>query len=176
MKTTRVAAALAGVAACLALAGRAAAENPRLSELDRKFVQAAASGGAFEVKASDMAKERGGGEAVKRFAQHMIDDHGKANKEFMDLLKKDGIAMPTEMGEKERVNIDRLSKLEGADFDREYLKQQLAAHKGAVALFEEQAKDGKNADLKAFAEKTLPTLREHLKEVTKLAGGDRPEK
>jgi putative membrane protein len=56
---------------------------------------------------------------------------------------------------------DKMSKLSGAEFDREYMKHQVEDHDKAVALFERQAKKGKDAELKAFAERTLPTLKEH---------------
>jgi putative membrane protein len=159
----------------LGLVGLSAAEQPRLGDLDRKFVDAAAAGMA-EVKAGEVAKDRAMSDDVKKFAGHMVTDHTKANKEFTDLLGKKNISAPKEMREQDRAAIDSLSKLKGAAFDREYVKQQLAAHKEAVALFEEESKNGKDADLRAFAEKTLPTLREHLKEVTTLAGGEKPSK
>jgi putative membrane protein len=172
MRLTCVLALVAG----LGLVGVAAAENQRLGDLDQKFVNAAASAGMAEVKAGDLAKERAMNDAVKKFADGMGTDHTKANKEFTDLLGKKGISVPKDLREEDRTAIDTLSRLKGADFDREYLKQQLAAHKVAVALFEEEAKNGKDADLRAFAEKALPTLREHLKHVTSLAGGERPSR
>jgi putative membrane protein len=162
--------------AALGVVSVAAAENPRLSDLDQKFVTVAASGGMMEVKAGDLAKERATNDAVKKFAEHMVTDHGKTNKEFTDMLGNKGIRVPRDMRDEDRTAIDNISKLKGAGFEREYLKQQLAAHKEAVALFEEESKNGKDADLRAFAEKTLPTLREHLKEVTSLAGGERPSR
>jgi putative membrane protein len=160
----------------LGLVGPSAAEQPRLGDLDRKFVDAAAAAGMAEVKAGEVAKDRATGDDVKKFADHMVTDHTKANKEFTELLGKKNVSAPKEMREQDRAAIDNLSKLKGAAFDREYVKQQLAAHKEAVALFEEESKNGKDADLRAFAEKTLPTLREHLKQVTTLAGGEKPSK
>jgi len=34
-------------------------------------------------------------------------------------------------------------------------------HKAAVDLFNGEAKNGKNTEMKAFAQKTLPTIKEH---------------
>jgi putative membrane protein len=54
-------------------------------------------------------------------------------------------------------------------------RRQIRDHEKTIALFEREAKSGKDAELKAFAEKTLPTLKEHLSMVrdlkTKLAKG-----
>jgi len=159
---TCVCAGLTGLA-LLAVAATGRAEEGRLGDLDQKFVNGAASGGQYEVKSSELAADRAADEGTKKFAKHMIDDHSKANKELMSLLDKRKATPPKDMREQERANVDKLTKLKGADFDREYWMQQLAAHKEAVALFEEEAKNGKDADLKAFAEKTLPTIRDHLK-------------
>jgi putative membrane protein len=73
-----------------------------------------------------------------------------------------------------RKMMDKMSKLSGADFDREYMKQQVADHDKTVALFEKQSKNGKDAELKAFADRTLPTLREHqqmAKDINSRVGG-----
>jgi putative membrane protein len=64
-----------------------------------------------------------------------------------------------------------LSKLQGADFDREYLKQIIDCHDKAVTLFEREAKTGTNADLKMVAGGTLPKIKEHLKEARALRDG-----
>jgi putative membrane protein len=57
--------------------------------------------------------------------------------------------------------LDKMSRLSGADFDREYMKHQVSDHDKAVALFEKQSRSGKDAELKAFAGRTLPTLKAH---------------
>ncbi|SRR5579885_757965 len=163
MRATRVLMALAGLACLWATTAAGRAEETRLGDLDQKFVKGATSGGKYEVKSSELAADRAGDDAAKKFAKHMIDDHTRANKELTDLLDKKKVAPPKDMREQDRANVEKLGKLKGTDFDREYWAQQLAAHKEAVALFEEEAKNGKDADLKAFAEKTLPTIREHLK-------------
>jgi len=169
--------ALACLATCVWLIGLSvAAEKKELSDRDQKFVTTAASAGMAEVKAGDIARDRATSDDVKKFAEHMVRDHSKANQELVAILKRAKIDVPKDMREQDQTAIDNLNKQNGAAFDREYIRQQLAAHKEAVALFEDEAKSGKNEELKAFAEKTLPTLREHLKEVTKLAGGDRPSK
>jgi putative membrane protein len=63
-----------------------------------------------------------------------------------------------------------LKQKSGADFDRAYSKAMVKDHKEAVALFKSEAASGKNADLKAFAQTTLPTLESHLKMAESLGG------
>lgn len=146
------------------------------NDLDHKFVRNAASGGLAEVKLGEMAKESASSADVKKFAEQMVNEHTKANKELTELARKAGIEVPTEMQAAERAAVEKLSKLRGAEFDRGYMKQQVDAHKEAVALFEEMSRNGQNKELKAWAEKTLPTLRDHLKHALKVAGQDRSEK
>ncbi len=171
MKQTRVWLTFVGVAALLAAVNVATAEDKGgKGGLDAKFVKGAASGGMFEVKSSELAGDRATSADVKKFAEHMVRDHGKANKELMDLCSKKGIEAPKEMQPQDKTAIEKLSSLQGAEFDRAFMKAQLAAHKEAVALFEEEAKNGKDQELRSWAEKTLPTLRDHLSMAMKHAG------
>ena len=73
--------------------------------------------------------------------------------------------MPSAPGDDKRAEIDKLQALSGADLDRAVIGKLAAAHRDSIELYEQQAKDGADADLKAFAAKTVPTLREHLKMV-----------
>lgn len=64
--------------------------------------------------------------------------------------------------------MDKMAKLSGAEFDREFMKHQVADHDKAVALFEKQSRNGKDAELKAFALRTLPTLKEHQQQAREI--------
>jgi putative membrane protein len=163
-KHTRVVAVLAAWAG-LALAGGAFADDDKAKsgDPDKTFVKKAAVGGLFEVKSSQLAEQRGTGAGAKTFARHMVEDHSKANKELESLAAKKGLELPKELDDKHQKVMDKLSGLSGEEFDREYMTAQVKAHKEAVKLFEDQSKGGQDADLKAWATKTLPTLREHLR-------------
>jgi len=156
----------------LALAAPAAADAPAAGS-DEDFVKTASGAGLAEVNFAELALKQADKADVKAFAQHMIDDHTKANEELLKRANKNNFTPASKMDAKDQEQFTKLSDMKGADFDRAYVQSQLAAHKGAVALFESEAKDGKNADLKAFAEKTLPTLKHHLKMVEKLAGNEK---
>jgi putative membrane protein len=162
----------------------------KVSSDDKNFVKKAAEAGMAEVEMGHVALKQASNEEVKQFAQRMIDDHSKANTELMLLAQSKGITLPANphVGSGGQMNTsvsnatgmtntdsskamkgkddhkkmgDKMSKLSGAEFDREYMKHQVEDHDKAVALFERQAKKGKDAELKAFAERTLPTLKEH---------------
>ena len=133
-----------------------------LSSKDRDFVMDAAMGGMMEVELGRVAAQKGTSDAVKQFGQRMVDDHSKANEELMTLATSKGITLPTELDQKHREHVTKLSSLSGAEFDRAYSKLMLSDHNKDVSEFEKQSAKGTDADIKAFASKTLPTLQEHL--------------
>jgi putative membrane protein len=127
---------------------------------DKAFVAKATSAGQFEVMSSELALQKSTNTDLKSFAQQMVNDHTKANQELTSILTRKGLAAPP-MDQECVDTLNRLSKLQSYDFDREYGKVQLKAHDEAVELFAKASKECQDADLKAFATKTLPTLKEH---------------
>jgi putative membrane protein len=152
---------LAAMSIMTAFNDAAAQTAGTLSKSDKDFVTRAAQDGMAEVALGELATRMASNEEVKQFAQRMVDDHTKANNELKELASKEGITFPNEMSGKQKALQDRLAKLSGADFDREYMRAMVKDHDSAVALFEKQARSGGDPELKAWAEKTLPTLREH---------------
>ena len=128
---------------------------------DSKFVEDAAIGGMAEVELGKLAAEKATSADVKQFAQRMVDDHSKANEELSSLASSKGITLPTAVDAKVQAHVEHLSKLSGAEFDQEYMKMMVSDHDKDVAEFEREANSGKDPDVKAWASKTLPTLREH---------------
>jgi putative membrane protein len=134
-----------------------------LSSMDRKFAITAAQGGMAEVEMSRLALQRASSDAVKQYAQKMIDDHTAANAELMQIASTKGITLPTVPDAKMRAMMAKLEKLSGTAFDHEYVMH--AGHKDHAKmekLFRDQSTRGRDADLKAFAAKTLPVVQQHL--------------
>jgi putative membrane protein len=136
--------------------------NMKMSSADNSFVMKAAMGGMTEVEMGQIALTQASNEDVKRFAQRMVDDHGKANMELKQLAGNKGMQVPAMLDDDHKKTKDKMSKLTGAAFDREYMSMMVKDHQKTVELFERQSKDGKDMELKSWADKTLPTLREHL--------------
>jgi putative membrane protein len=112
---------------------------------------------------------------VKQFGQRMVDDHGKANDELKSLASQKNVTVPAELDAKHKADNARLEKLSGAAFDRAYMAAMVLDHDKDVAEFQRVSKTAKDADLKAWAAKTLPTLEEHQKQAktvnAKVKGG-----
>lgn len=137
----------------------------KLDAKDWKFLKEAAEDGMAEVRLGEMAKQQASQPQVKDLGTQMIADHTKANEELKSIAAKKGLTFPSDVDSKHKTKVERLSKLQGAEFDRAYVADLIKDHKTDIAEFEAIAKSAEDPDVKAFAEKTLPTLRSHLERV-----------
>jgi putative membrane protein len=138
-------------------------DGGKLSNDDRQFIMTAAQDGMAEVQLGKLAQQKASSSAVKQFGQRMVDDHSKANSELESIASKLGATPPKTLDQKHQETMKKLEKLSGDQFDREYAQAMVQDHQKAVSLFEKQAKSGDADELKQFASKQLPILREHLK-------------
>jgi putative membrane protein len=144
----------------VAIAVPAFGENP--SSDDTKFMKEAANGGMLEVELGKIALTNASNSKVKDFGKRMRDDHTKANNDLKKLASSKGVELPTKVEGKEKLTLDRLSKLSGVEFDREYMKAMVDDHKEDISAFENASQKAKDPDVKKFASEHLPTLKTHL--------------
>ena len=141
-----------------------------MSQQDHKWIMETAMGGLKEVELGRIAAQQGTSDAIKQYGQRMVDDHTKANAELMALATSKGMTLPTELDEKTRADVTKLTAMTGASFDRAYARMMVNDHRKKVDNFEKQSQRGRDPDLKAFATKTLPTVQEHLQMARALPG------
>jgi putative membrane protein len=141
----------------------AASSASATNAADHAFVTEAARGGLAEVELGQLASEKASSDQVKQFGQRMVRDHTKANNELKSLAQSKNITLPTDLDAKSKATRDRLSNLSGAAFDRAYMQDMLTDHRKDVSDFRKESQSGKDAEVKAWAARTLPTLEEHLK-------------
>jgi putative membrane protein len=156
------------MAIVLLIAGQAMAATTHTHTMSSKgsmsatnFAKQVAMGGMAEVEISRIATTQGSNADVKSFAQRMVDDHSKANDELKALAQQKSWTLPTDMDAKHKATLARLSKLNGAAFDRAYMKAMMTDHKQTVAMFQRYSRTGTDSDLKAWVDKTLPTIQGH---------------
>jgi putative membrane protein len=133
-----------------------------LDKDDERFMVKAANGGLMEVAAGKLAHEKGSSKEVKEFGHHMMEDHEKANNELKQLAEAKKVMLPDSLDSDSKDKLDKLSKKSGKDFDKAYMDAMVSDHKKDVNDFEDATKNAKDTEVKAFAEKTLPTLKMHL--------------
>ncbi len=141
-----------------------------------QFVQMTAMSDMFEMESSKLAAQKAQDSDTKQFAQRMMQDHGKTTQELKSLMQSaniSGAQIPTQLDQKHQSMIQQLQQASGQQFDQLYERQQVQAHQEAVMLFQSYAQNGDNQQLRQFAQKSLPTLQEHLQMAQKLqqAGG-----
>jgi putative membrane protein len=135
-----------------------------ISPSTQDFVTEAANSDMLEIESSKLVAAKADAKD-KAFADQMIKDHTATSAELKGLVSsgKVQVNLPSVMDKAHGAKLDKLNGLSGADFVKAYEDMQVSAHKDAVSLFERYGKSGDNVDLKAFAAKTLPHLRDHLK-------------
>ena len=143
-------------AATPAPSASSAAATATLSSVDRDFAMNAAKGGAMEVQMGEMAQQKGQSAEVKKLAGVIVSDHTKANGELMSIAQAKGLKLDTR---------HKMDKLDSANFDQAWLAAMAQGHEKTIAAFQTESKSGQDPALKAFATKTLPTLKKHLNEV-----------
>jgi putative membrane protein len=136
-----------------------------MKSADAHFAMKAAQGGMAEVKMGQLTADKAGSPDVKAFGQQMVDDHTKANDQLKSIAKDEGMTLPGDVNQKQQAMYDRLSKLSGADFDKQYVKSMVMDHQEDVKDFQKEANSGKDEKIKSFASQTLPTLQQHLDKI-----------
>jgi len=140
---------------------------------NESFVKKAAAAGQTEIDLSKLALEKSQDQNVKAFAERMVKDHSAAAEKLQTIARSKGLPLPEGEPRAEKSESQKLEKLSGADFDREYGKVMRKDHDKAVKLFTAAAGSQKlDPELRQFAEQTLPTLREHQQQAKGLPGHD----
>lgn len=141
----------------------APAAAAKLSRSDANFIKDAAKAGMAEIEGSKLAAQKATDPKLKSYAQQLVDDHTKAAEELKTLAQAKGVELPKEPSMMQRGKLKALASADGAKFDQRYADSiGVKAHEDAVKLFQKAANSAKDADVKAYAAKTLPTLQQHL--------------
>jgi putative membrane protein len=141
-----------------------------LPAADKEFVSNAGLSGLAEVQMGNLGLQKAVNPDVKAYAQRMVTDHSASNTELSQLATTKGLALPTELTGEPKSGMDHLSGLTGGEFDKAYMQHMVGDHEKAVAEFDRASTSVSDAEIKAFATKNLPILREHLAQAKEIAG------
>lgn len=162
--------AVAAVPAVPAPAPAPAAPATTLSTADQEFVAIAAGAGMYEAEAARLAVGRARNAQVRSYAQMLLDHHTSHNGELARLVGTKGARITQTMPPALQQRLDALSRLAGAEFDREFIRLTgVQDHTSAVAAFDRARTSVNDADLRAFIERSLPVLRQHLQDARSLS-------
>jgi putative membrane protein len=156
---------IAAAICCLPLIALAK-DNP-----DESFFKNAAEAGMAEVDAGKTAQAKGTSAAVKDFGAMMVKDHSAANAKLQKIAVSKGVELPTKPSMMQMAMAKKTDMKSGESFDKDYIEGQIKAHKDTIDLFQKEIDEGKDADAKAFATATLPTVKMHLTKIEQIAAG-----
>ena len=128
---------------------------------DQAFIDLAAQTDMTEAHLGQVAAEQASSQAVKDFAQMMVTDHTADYNQITALASKAGLNVPKGLDAKHQKMIAPFEKLKGKMFDARYSREMVSGHETAIAAYDKESRDGQNADVKAYAKQTLPTLEKH---------------
>jgi len=152
----------------------ASSVSAAFAKTDKEFLSDAIQGNLGEISVGQLAQQNGNSDGVRSFGQMLVQDHSAANDKAMQLAKSHDLAPPSEPKAEAKQVHDKLAKLSGEEFDKEFAKAMVDDHKKDIKEFEEQAQG--SGDVATFAKDTLPTLKKHLETAQSLTRGKSAQK
>lgn len=138
------------------------AAHKQLSSADRKWLKEAKQGELKEIALGKLVSTRAAHPSVRAFARRMLQDHTKADAQLSKLARAKGVTLPRGMGAKNQETYNHLAHLPSARLDHDYIANMVVDHVGDVSTFRKEAVHGSDRDVKVWATKTIPVLRQHL--------------
>ncbi len=142
---------------------------PALAKTEKEFISDAIKGDNSEVAMGRLALSNGMSEPVKAFGQMLIDDHSKAKTDASAVATQLGISPPANMSAEAQREVEKLRRLSGRDFDKEFIRVMVRDHEKDVAEFKKEAASGQGS-VQQLAAQTAPTLEKHLQTAHSLSG------
>jgi putative membrane protein len=140
-----------------------------LTGQDLKYFRELAQGNMAEVETGKLAQKKAASDDVRKFAQQMVEDHGRMLEEQQDLAKKKGVQMPKSLTREHQAQLKKLEKASGDQFDRAYMSDMVKDHEKDLKLVQQAAKNAKDPDFKAAVEKAAPVIDKHLEMARQIA-------
>lgn len=145
----------------------------KVSRQDAKAIQSLAEANRAEVDAGKLALEKAQSEPVKKFAQHMVDDHGKMLDEVQKLAEAKGVKLSGDVSLKHKAEARKLESAPGEKFDKDYMSAMVKDHASVLKDLQKISSGSKDPDVKAAADKAMPDVKKHLELAKQVAAGPR---
>lgn len=133
---------------------------------DQDFMLAAGQINLTEIKLGEYAAQNGKRDDVKAFGQRTVKDHTAINDDLKSLAAQKNVTLPDSLDAAHQKMVDKLMALTGSEFDKAYIGEMFNGHKKAIKAFKAESAETTDADVKSFADKSIPVLEEHLKLIT----------
>jgi putative membrane protein len=148
------------------LAGFLASTAYAADKPSEAFLKKAIQGNFAEIEMGKLAQQNGQNENVKKFGQMLNDDHSAANQKAIDAAKSMGMTPPDGPNAKQKAEYDKMSKMSGAQFDRDFANHMVADHEKDIAEYKKEAKQADAAG--EYAKAQIEVLQKHLQSAKSL--------
>jgi putative membrane protein len=140
--------------------------HTKVSDDDHKFLNDVKASGMIEITLATIA-QKSNDPKIKAFANMMIADHRKIDKEAEELASAAKIILRIDYTAKQQEDLKMMRSLSGAEFDRHYKEMMVKDHGEAVKLFS-SGMNTREEVVKEFATRTLGTIQAHYDAAKKL--------
>ena len=134
----------------------------------QQFTTIAALGELTQLKLGQAAYQNASNPQVKSFAKQMVDVHSEAVDRLRGVASMEDLTVPNDLDQEHQAEVDQLSKLSGATFDRAYVAAVIKDHQQDLALYQREIASGDESGVKRWAAAEIPTVQEHLQGAQKL--------
>ncbi|MHA3774698.1 DUF4142 domain-containing protein [Verrucomicrobiota bacterium sgz303538] len=147
--------------ASVILVSVANAQPNGLTHEDKEFLKNASELNLTEIELGRLAQERADTPEIRDVGSRMAADHGKAQAELQALAKSKGVTIRLEPNAGQRKLLNAFAGKSGPEFDREFRAHEAKDHERAIRSFTEAARDARDPEVRAYAEKLLPGMQQH---------------
>ncbi|HEY4325211.1 MAG TPA: DUF4142 domain-containing protein [Mucilaginibacter sp.] len=127
-----------------------------------KFLVKSYESGMYEIQLSQLAATRALEPDVKKLAADLIPAHTAIDAKMIAIATAANFVLPTAVDKEHQKDLDDMSKLSGADFDKKYINTIVNGHEKSVSSYKDAYKNLSPGDTKTFAGETLPKIEDHL--------------
>lgn len=141
-----------------------------VSALDREFFTLAYQGNNAEIQTSQLALQQSQDQAVRQYAERMINEHTQANQLLTRYADQQNLSTPSEpIDPLNQAIAEQLGQLSGTAFDQAYMGTQVNAHLRTIALYRTQVAQGQEQNLKGYASQLLPSIQDHYQMASEMS-------
>jgi putative membrane protein len=139
----------------------------------QQFITKAIQGNLAETEMGRLAQQKAGSDGVRSFGQMLEQDHSHANEQATSAASSLNVTVPTQPNREQKAAYERISKLSGNRFDREFVKHMVTDHRKDIREYQREARRS-DGQVSEYAQTTLPVLQKHLETAQSLSRGETP--
>lgn len=163
----------AGLALCalvsFAAAPAAMAQQDKLDKADAAAMKKLAQANHAEIELGKLAQSKAQSDEVKKFGQHMVDEHGQMLEDLQKMASSKGVTLPDSPAAKDQKKLEKMQDLSGAQFDKRYMSDMVKDHKKDIKETAEMAKKAKDPEFKSAVQQANSKMKDHLQMAQQVA-------